>query len=94
MIDAGLLDEVRALVERGFGAWLTATQAIGYAEFAGYLAGGSSLDEAVAGTVRRTRELARRQMVWFRRDPRIRWFGAGPDGDGALVDEVVGYLRG
>ena len=34
MLDGGLLDEVRGLVERGFGAWLTSTQAIGYAEIA------------------------------------------------------------
>lgn len=94
MVDRGLLDEVRALVERGFGGWLTATQAIGYAEFARHLAGERTLDEAVAGTVKRTKELARRQMVWFRRDPRIRWFPVGEDGAGALVDELVGYLRG
>ena len=37
MVDGGLLDEVRGLVERGFGGWLTATQAIGYAEFAAHL---------------------------------------------------------
>lgn len=92
MIDRGLLEEVGALVERGFGGWLTATQAIGYAEFARHLAGGLTLEEAVAGTVRRTKELARRQMVWFRRDPRIHWFEAGEEGAGALVDELVGYL--
>jgi tRNA dimethylallyltransferase len=94
MVDRGLLEEVRGLVERGFGGWLTATQAIGYAEFARYLAGAMTLDEAVAGTVKRTRELARRQMVWFRKDPRIRWFSAGGEGAGGLLDELVGYLRG
>jgi len=94
MLDEGLLAEVGALVEQGFGGWLTATQAIGYAEFARHLAGELTLEEAVAGTMRRTKELARRQMVWFRRDPRIRWFPAGEGGAGDLVDELVGYLRG
>jgi tRNA dimethylallyltransferase len=94
MVELGLLEEVRSLVERGFGEWLTASQAIGYAEFARHLAGELSLDEAVVGTVKRTKELARRQMAWFRRDPRIRWFEAGEDGAGALVDDLVGYLRG
>jgi tRNA dimethylallyltransferase len=94
MVELGLLDEVRSLVEGGFGGWLTASQAIGYAEFARHLAGELSLEEAVAGTVKRTKELARRQMAWFRRDPRIRWFEAGEDGAGALVDDLVGYLRG
>ena len=40
----------------------------------------SSLEDAVRQTVKRTRHLARRQMAWFRRDPRIRWFDAGAEG--------------
>src|ERR671918_728662 len=47
-----------------------------------------SLDEAMDRTVRRTRALARRQMAWFRRDPRIRWIEAGPEGAGALVEQI------
>ncbi|GBC86684.1 tRNA dimethylallyltransferase [bacterium HR12] len=93
MVEGGLLEEVRRLVERGLGRWLTASQAIGYAEFARHLAGELTLEEAIASTVRRTKELARRQMVWFRRDPRIRWFRAGPEGAVGLVDELVEYLR-
>jgi tRNA dimethylallyltransferase len=93
MVERGLVEEVRDLVARGLGGWLTANQAIGYAEFARHLAGELSLDEAVAGTVKRTKELARRQMVWFRRDPRIRWFPVGEEGAGAVVDDLVGYLR-
>ena len=92
MLDRGWLDEVRALVERGFGAWLTSAQAIGYAELARHLAGELTLDAAVAGTVKRTRALARRQLAFFRRDPRIRWFEAGEAGAEPLVDEVVAHL--
>jgi tRNA dimethylallyltransferase len=76
MMAAGFLDEVRGLVDAGFGAWLTARQAIGYAEMARHLAGELTREEAVAGTIKRTRALARRQMAWFRRDPRIRWLPA------------------
>ena len=94
MVDAGLLDEVRALLDRGLFGWLTASRAIGYAEFAGYLRGEITLADATAETVRRTRELARRQMVWFRRDPRIRWFPAGEGGAIGVVDEVTEYLQG
>jgi tRNA dimethylallyltransferase len=93
MLEAGLLDEVRGLVARGFGSWLTASQAIGYAEFARHLAGELTLEEAVAGTVRRTRGLARRQMAFLRRDPRIRWFDTD-DGAPALVEEIVEHLDG
>jgi tRNA dimethylallyltransferase len=87
MLEAGWLDEARTLVDRGFGGWLTATQAIGYAELARHLAGDLDLEEAVAVTVRRTRELARRQLAWFRRDPRVRWFDVGEDG---AVEAVEG----
>jgi len=92
MLRAGWLDEVRRLVDRGFGAWLTATQAIGYAELAEHLEDRLSLDEAAERTVRRTKELARRQIGWFRRDPRIRWFEAGEAGAGEVQDELRAYL--
>jgi tRNA dimethylallyltransferase len=85
-IDDGLVDEVRGLLDRGFA--VTATQAIGYVEVAEHLAGRCGLEEAVERMVRRTRSLARRQLAWFRRDPRIRWFEAGPEGAAALVDEI------
>ncbi|HZD78437.1 MAG TPA: tRNA (adenosine(37)-N6)-dimethylallyltransferase MiaA [Actinomycetota bacterium] len=94
MVAAGLLEEVRGLLDRGLFGWLTASQAIGYAEFARHVRGELSLEQAVEGTVGRTRELARRQMVWFRRDPRIRWFRAGAEGATALGAEIEGYLRG
>jgi tRNA dimethylallyltransferase len=73
---AGFLDEVRALAARPEGLSRTARQALGYREVLDHLAGRTTLDEAAATAVRRTREFARRQRVWFRRDPRIVWFGA------------------
>jgi tRNA dimethylallyltransferase len=93
MLAAGWIDEVRDLVARGFGSWLTASQAIGYAELAAHLDGRLALDEAMERTVKRTKELARRQMAWFRRDPRIRWFDVGERGAMAVVDELRGYLE-
>jgi len=92
MLENGWLDEVQALMDRGFGAWLTASQAIGYAELAEHLDGRLSLDEAAERTVKRTRELARRQMAWFRRDPRIRWFDAGAGGAPEVADDIRAYL--
>jgi tRNA dimethylallyltransferase len=91
-LEDGLLDEVADLVRRGLDGWLTASQAIGYAEFARHLDGTLSLEEAVARTVKRTKALARRQLAWFRRDPRIRWFPAGDDASRAT--EMTEYLRG
>jgi tRNA dimethylallyltransferase len=93
MLERGWLDEVRGLVDRGFGAWLTSAQAIGYAELARHLSGELTLDAAIAGTVKRTRALARRQLAFFRRDPRIRWFEAGEAGAEPLVEDVIAYLE-
>ena len=91
-VAAGFEDEVRALVERGAGPSLTARQAIGYAEMIEHLAGAITLEEAILRTVKRSRALARRQMAWFRRDPRIRWFTAGPGGATEVVDDLTEYL--
>jgi tRNA dimethylallyltransferase len=93
MLEAGWLGEVRGLVERGFGAWLTATQAIGYAELAAHLDARLAIDEAMERTVKRTKELARRQMAWFRRDPRVVWFDAGQTGAIGVVDQVRPFLE-
>ena len=92
MYEEGLIDEVRRLAERGLAPFLTASQAIGYAEVTGYLEGYLTLREAMERTAKRTRTLARRQTAWFRRDPRIRWFSAGADGASEVVDEIEEYL--
>ena len=94
MFAAGWIEEVRGLVERGIGVWLTSTQAIGYSELARHLEGRLSLEEAWEATVRRTKNLARRQAAWFRRDPRVRWFDAGRGGALEVLDDVEAYLAG
>lgn len=93
MLELGWLDEVRALVERGLGSWLTSAQAIGYAELARHVVGELTLADAIAGTVKRTRALARRQLAFFRQDPRVRWIEAGETGAGPLAQDVVAYLE-
>jgi tRNA dimethylallyltransferase len=72
MLDAGLVDEVRRLDAR-LSRSRTARQAIGYAEVLEHLRGELSLDDAAAAIADRTRSFARRQRMWFRRDPRITW---------------------
>jgi tRNA dimethylallyltransferase len=75
-LDEGFVDEVRTLAALPLGLSRTARQALGYRELLDHVAGRSTLDEAIDLAVRRTREFARRQRMWFRRDPRIVWFGA------------------
>jgi tRNA dimethylallyltransferase len=94
MLEDGLIDEVRALRDRGFGPFLTSSQAIGYVEASEHLDGRLDAGEMERRIGRRTRELARRQMAWFRRDPRVRWFPAGDAGAAEVVDRIEGYLRG
>jgi len=79
MLDAGLVEEVRALATRPAGLGRTARQALGYKELLAHVEGGAELGSCTAEIVRRTRELARRQRSWFRRDPRIRWHGTADD---------------
>lgn len=83
----GLVEEVRQLARSPLSR--TARQAVGYGEILSYLEGHLSLEEAVDRAVRRTRRLARRQLSWFRRDPRVRWLEAG---DNALA--VAGAVLG
>jgi tRNA dimethylallyltransferase len=78
-MDAGLLDEVRALAERPQGIGRTARQALGYRELLAHVEGARDLAACVEEAVRRTRNLARRQASWFRRDPRIAWAEPGVD---------------
>jgi tRNA dimethylallyltransferase len=77
MVEAGLLDEVTNLHATGLSP--TAAQALGYKEMIDHLEGRTSLDEAVATTILRTRQFAVRQERWFRRDPRIEWFTVEDD---------------
>ncbi len=76
MVANGFVDEVRALLARPGGLSRTAGQALGYREVLRHVAGDCTLEEAVAEAVRRTRAFARRQRMWFRRDPRVTWYGA------------------
>jgi tRNA dimethylallyltransferase len=79
LMEAGLLDEVRALASRPAGLSRTARQGLGYRELLAHVEDGVPLADAVEEAVRRTRAFARRQVAWFRRDPRIVW--VHPDGD-------------
>jgi tRNA dimethylallyltransferase len=93
MFESGLVEEVRALADRGLREGRTAARALGYAQVLDALeAGGSPADlrRAQEATVAGTRRYVRRQRSWFRRDHRILWL----DGEAAdLADAVVGHWR-
>ncbi len=92
MVAAGLVDEVSRLVQEFPGLSRTARQALGYKEVIEHLDGHTSLDEAVAQVVLRTRQFAVRQERWFRRDPRIRWIEIHEDPVAESVGEIEDHL--
>lgn len=73
MINQGLVDEVKGLLERGYGPELNSMKAIGYREIIRYLKGEIGLEEAIKLIKLNTRRFAKRQMTWFKRDPEVHW---------------------
>ncbi len=74
MIRDGLLEEVRALVEKGYSLDLKPLRSVGYRQMGLVMGGRMGLEEAEEEMKRETRHLAKRQLTWFRRDHEIRWF--------------------
>ena len=74
MVEAGLFDEVRALLASGVSRDATALQAIGYKEALSYLDGASARGEAIDEIKLRSRQYAKRQLTWLRRDGDIHWY--------------------
>lgn len=89
MWEQGLVDEVRALVPRGIRDGLTASRALGYRQVLDFLDGRCTEDEARERTIVGTRRFARKQLGWWRRDERIRWY---PAGDQRTLDELVALV--
>ncbi|MCZ8513092.1 tRNA (adenosine(37)-N6)-dimethylallyltransferase MiaA [Paenibacillus filicis] len=73
MIEQGLVDEVRGLLDRGYSTDLVSMQGLGYKEIAAYLTGQGTLEEAILLLKRDTRRFAKRQLSWFRRMKDIEW---------------------
>lgn len=76
MWQEGLVDEVRGLLESGLRDGQTAIRAIGYRQVVSFLDGESTEAQAKAEVQRATRRFFRRQLSWYRRDPRITWIDA------------------
>src|SRR5207302_9276908 len=75
-MSGGCVDEVRGLLQRGYSPSLPSMSGIGYREIAQFVLGGLGFEDAVAQFKHATHQYAKRQMTWFRRDPRIHWLDA------------------
>ena len=88
MVQEGLLDEVRALLAMGLPRNATAMQAIGYKEFLGVLDGALTEPEAIELVTLRSRQYAKRQLTWLRRNPDIHWIFWEKDRDFARALQI------
>ncbi len=89
---AGLIEEVRALLRSGYTRTLPALQAIGYKEIVAYVDGAHSREDAVSLLRRNTRHYAKRQLTWFRADPRYRWLDVGDDPPARVAERILAML--
>lgn len=92
MFAAGLVGEVRALVARGVPVDARAFESIGYHEATAVLAGRMSEDQAIASTIIATRQYAKRQLTWFRREPLAIWIHGFGD-DPQIIPNVTEITR-
>jgi tRNA dimethylallyltransferase len=90
MLDAGFVEEVRSLYERGdLSPEHPSMRAVGYRQLWRYLAGQSALNEATDQAIAATRQLAKRQMTWLRRRTNARWLDSmRPDAARTIVDAL------
>ncbi len=95
MIQQGLIEEVKFLLEKGYTAESQALQSVGYAEIIEYLQGRLSKQDAIDLIKQNTRRFAKRQMTWFRREKRIRWLDirTEEDLDKAAVEITEEYRK-
>lgn len=95
MLAAGLEDEVRALVERkGLSPDLPSMRAVGYRQVAEYLRGASDREAMIRKAIDATRQLAKRQMTWLRREQGAIWLRSGDPVSRRAREEVAGFLAG
>ncbi|MCD7806098.1 MAG: tRNA (adenosine(37)-N6)-dimethylallyltransferase MiaA [Lachnospiraceae bacterium] len=94
MINAGLVEEVRSLLNMGCDRTMTSMQGLGYKETIDYLTGEITLDEAVYRIKRDTRHFAKRQLTWFKRERDVIWIDKRDFPEESLqLDAILGKLH-
>jgi tRNA dimethylallyltransferase len=94
MIEAGLIDEVRSLQRMGYSSSLNSLQTVGYQEVFQYLEGKIDYETMLERFAQNSRRFAKRQLTWFRRDRRIRWFHVEDESEfSTIAENIVNYFR-
>ena len=97
MMEEGLVNEVRNLLDRGYSRELVSMQGLGYKEIVSALLGEITMEEAVYQLKRNTRHFAKRQMTWFRREKEVTLFNKDEYGSDEQVVQAIlneGHRRG
>ena len=93
MMEDGLLEEVKGLIEEGYTKDLVSMQGLGYKEFFDYFDGEMSLEETVDKVKRDTRRFAKRQLTWFRREKEVVWLNKKEyEQEKNLLDSVLNII--
>ena len=90
MIDIGLIEETKILLDAGYSPRLKSMQAIGYRHIIDYLNGGWGLDEAIRVILKDTRRYAKRQFTWFRADKDAHW--VDPENRQGIIDKAFTFI--
>ena len=93
MMEQGLLEEVKGLLDKGYTPELVSMQGIGYKEFIPYFNGECTLEEAVTQLKTNTRRFAKRQLTWFRRQIEGLWVDMSSSTGEEAMEEVLDYLK-
>lgn len=93
MIEKGLLDECIKLMDLGYNSSMQSMQGIGYKEILYHLEGKISLDEAIDMIKQGSRNYAKRQLTWFRRDPRCIFLDKDKMTDEDILTKVINDIR-
>jgi tRNA dimethylallyltransferase len=93
MVELGWVDEVRSLLNQGYGSGFKSMQSLGYRHILSHLLGDLTLEEAVRLIKRDTRRYAKRQITWFKADPEISWFPADHESYENIAGMVEVFLK-
>ncbi len=93
MLEQGLVDEVKALMERGVGRDRVSMQGLGYKEIAAFLDNEISFEEAVYILKRDTRHFAKRQITWLKREPDVIWFDKSQMNDEQILEQMIKLIK-
>ena len=93
MLEQGMLEEVKGLLDRGYTPDLVSMQGIGYKEFIPYFNGECTLEEAVTQLKTNTRRFAKRQLTWFRRQIDGIWIDLSKATGEEALEDVLDYLK-